>query len=74
VQINLVASNKSQVVFAKTTIAKQSKGQYMKKGGRLVVEYMEEQLQGERTRGKAARVQQWNQLIVEAWSEGRWQG
>ena len=28
--------------------------------GRLVVEYMEEQLQGEGTGGKAARVQQWH--------------
>ena len=28
--------------------------------GRLVVEYMEEQLQGEGTGGEAARVQKWN--------------
>ena len=29
-------------------------------GGRLVVEYMEEQLQGEGARGETARVQQWD--------------
>ena len=35
-----------------------SMGQDMAIRGRLVVEYMKEQLEGEGTRGKAARVQQ----------------
>ena len=36
---------------------------------RLVVEYMEEQLQGEGTRGEAARVQEWHlQFNIEQYS------
>ena len=39
------------------TAARLRKGQDM---GRLVVEYMEEQLQGKGAGGEAARVQKWN--------------
>ena len=35
--------------------------------GRLVVEYMEQQLQGEGARGEAARVQKWNLQISVHW-------
>ena len=46
------------------TAARLRKGQHV---GRLVVEYMEEQLQGEGTGGEAARVQKWNLQISVHW-------
>ena len=43
-----------------TVLGKAWANLWTNKGGRLVVEYMEEELQGEGAGSKATRVQQWN--------------